>query len=46
MPGESGFASFHLPRGRHGLTPELVAENQRWRLIGASSELSTYANAG
>jgi len=39
MPGESGLAEFRLPRGRHGLAPELVAENQRWRLIGASSEV-------
>ncbi len=27
-----------LPRGRHGLSPEQVAENQRWRLVGAAGE--------
>jgi AcrR family transcriptional regulator len=29
---------YRLPRGRHGLSPELVAENQRWRLLGACAE--------
>jgi AcrR family transcriptional regulator len=28
-----------LPPGRHGLNPEFVAENQRWRLIAAATEI-------
>jgi AcrR family transcriptional regulator len=28
-----------LPRGRHGLPPEQVAESQRWRLLGAAAEV-------
>jgi TetR/AcrR family transcriptional regulator len=31
--------SFRLPRGRHRLPRELVAENQRWRLLAAASEV-------
>jgi len=30
---------FQLPRGRHGIPPEQVAENQRWRLLGAAGEV-------
>jgi AcrR family transcriptional regulator len=33
--GESGFAHSSLPRGRHRIPPEEVAENQRQRLIVA-----------
>ena len=33
------FGDFRLPRGKHNLPRELVAENQRWRLLGAASEL-------
>lgn len=33
------FASHRLPRGRHGLPPTLVADSQRWRLIGAGAEV-------
>jgi AcrR family transcriptional regulator len=32
------FAEYRLPPGRHGLPPEFVAENQRWRLLGACAE--------
>ena len=42
-PGHDGsqarpFAEHRLPPGHHGLTPETVAENQRWRLLGAVAE--------
>jgi AcrR family transcriptional regulator len=33
------FAEFRLPPGRHGIPPEEVAENQRWRLLGAVAEV-------
>ena len=33
------FAAHKLPPGRHGLSREHVAENQRWRLLGAAAEL-------
>jgi AcrR family transcriptional regulator len=33
------FAEFRLPPGRHGIPPGQVAENQRWRLIGAAAEV-------
>lgn len=33
------FSGYKLPRGRHGLEPEVVAANQRWRLIGAGVEI-------
>jgi AcrR family transcriptional regulator len=33
------FQEFRLPPGRHGLSPEEVAENQRWRLLGAAAEV-------
>jgi len=33
------FAAYRLPRGRHDIPPELVAENQRWRLLGAAAEV-------
>jgi AcrR family transcriptional regulator len=36
---EHSFASFKLPRGRHGLSREHVSESQRWRLLGAAAEL-------
>ncbi len=32
-------SAFQLPRGRHGLLPEQVAESQRWRLLGAAAEV-------
>lgn len=32
------FADYRLPRGRHGIPRELIAENQRWRLLGAVAE--------
>lgn len=34
----SSFAEFRLPPGRHGIPPEEVAANQRWRLLGAAAE--------
>jgi AcrR family transcriptional regulator len=33
------FQEFRLPPGRHGISPEEVAENQRWRLLGAAAEV-------
>jgi hypothetical protein len=33
------FAAYRLPSGRHHIPPELVAENQRWRLLGAAAEV-------
>jgi AcrR family transcriptional regulator len=33
------FSEFRLPPGRHGISPEEVAENQRWRLLGAAAEV-------
>jgi AcrR family transcriptional regulator len=30
---------FRLPPGRHGIPPAAVAENQRWRLLGAAAEV-------
>jgi AcrR family transcriptional regulator len=33
------FAAFRLPRGRHTIPREQVAENQRWRLLGACAEI-------
>jgi AcrR family transcriptional regulator len=36
--GIDSFREHRLPPGRHGLSPELVAENQRWRLLGAAAE--------
>jgi AcrR family transcriptional regulator len=33
------FSDFRLPPGRHGIAPEQVAENQRWRLLGAAAEV-------
>ena len=33
------FHEFRLPPGRHGISPEEVAENQRWRLLGAAAEV-------
>ena len=33
------FAEFRLPPGRHGIPPAAVAENQRWRLLGAAAEV-------
>jgi AcrR family transcriptional regulator len=32
-------SAFQLPRGRHGIPPEQVAESQRWRLLGAAAEV-------
>jgi AcrR family transcriptional regulator len=36
---EPPLSSFRLPRGRHGLPAELVAESQRWRLLAAAGEV-------
>jgi DNA-binding transcriptional regulator YbjK len=33
------FRDYRLPRGNHGLSRAQVTENQRWRLIGAASEV-------
>jgi len=33
------FSDHRLPPGRHGLSPDFVAEHQRWRLIGAAAEM-------
>jgi AcrR family transcriptional regulator len=33
------FSEFRLPPGRHGIPREEVAANQRWRLLGAVSEV-------
>jgi AcrR family transcriptional regulator len=33
------FSEYRLPPGRHGIPPGEVAENQRWRLIGAAAEV-------
>lgn len=30
--------SYRLPPGRHGLSPESVADNQRWRVLAATAE--------
>jgi AcrR family transcriptional regulator len=38
MPPPS-YRDYRLPRGNHGLSRAQVAENQRWRLLGAASEL-------
>jgi AcrR family transcriptional regulator len=32
------FDEYRLPRGRHGIPPDLVRANQRWRLLGACAE--------
>jgi AcrR family transcriptional regulator len=40
--GEGGrppLTAYSLPRGHHDLSPEHVAENQRWRLLAAAGEL-------
>jgi AcrR family transcriptional regulator len=36
---EPPLRSFRLPRGRHALPPEQVAESQRWRLLAAAGEV-------
>jgi AcrR family transcriptional regulator len=33
------FSEFRLPPGRHGIPRKDVAENQRWRLLGAAAEV-------
>ncbi len=33
------FSDFRLPPGRHGIPPRDVAENQRWRLLGAAAQV-------
>ena len=38
-PAHRAFSDFRLPPGRHGISPEQVAENQRWRLLGAAAEV-------
>jgi AcrR family transcriptional regulator len=35
----SSFSEYRLPPGRHGIPPEEVAANQRWRLLGAATEV-------
>jgi AcrR family transcriptional regulator len=35
----STFAEFRLPPGRHGIPPEEVAANQKWRILGAVTEV-------
>jgi len=37
--GDVPLAAYRLPRGRHGIPPAQVAENQRWRLLGAAAEV-------
>lgn len=37
--GRDRFSDYRLPPGRHGIPPSEVAENQRWRLIGAAAEV-------
>jgi len=37
--GSGSFADFRLPPGRHRLSQEQVAANQRWRLLGAAAEV-------
>lgn len=32
-------AAYRLPPGKHGIPPEQVVENQRWRLLGAAAEV-------
>jgi len=32
-------SAYKLPRGRHGIPREQVAESQRWRLLGAAAEV-------
>ena len=42
MEGERAqdpLSAFRLPRGRHGIPPEQVAESQRWRMLGAAAEV-------
>lgn len=47
MLGADSFREHRLPPGRHGLSPELVAESQRWRLLGAvAEELAESGHAG
>ena len=36
---QRAFGEFRLPPGRHGIAPQEVAENQRWRLLGAATEV-------
>jgi len=38
---QSSLSAYRLPRGRHGIPPEQVAESQRWRLLGAVAEVLT-----
>jgi len=33
------FSEYRLPRGRHGIPPEQVRANQRWRLLGSCAEV-------
>lgn len=39
LAGHPPFLQYKLPRGRHGLSRDLVAESQRWRLLGAAIEI-------
>jgi AcrR family transcriptional regulator len=32
-------SEFKLPPGRHGITPQEVEQNQRWRLLGAAAQV-------
>lgn len=38
-PVPPSYREYRLPRGRHGLPPDQVAANQRWRLLGACAEV-------
>lgn len=33
------FSEYRLPPGRHGIPPERVRANQRWRMLGACAEV-------
>jgi AcrR family transcriptional regulator len=36
---QQALAAYRLPPGKHGIPPEHVIENQRWRLLGAAAEV-------
>jgi AcrR family transcriptional regulator len=38
MSEDFPLSAYRLPPGRHGLPPDLVAENQRWRLLVGSGQ--------
>lgn len=39
MVDDASLSNYRLPRGRHGMPAEEVAENQRWRLLAAVAEV-------